>query len=815
MGNAGGMMHVTRNNKHALLAVLSPPSNLLLAVLLLIGVQISQAATVINDQQNHYELAGQTSWLWDDHRGLGLDEALHQLNQEGHRSRQNQLLNFGSSSDTLWLYTEIVPSPELEQRNWFLEIAPPLTDSVTAYLISTSHSQTIQMGDRIPFNERAYPHRNFILPITLSEQTPLKIVLEIKTDGAIRIPLRLYSGSSLTKTLSMDDALLGAYFGIMLITIVYNLFAYFGIHDRTYLYIMFSIAAFAFMQLHLTGFGFQFLWPEATYWQQLCGHLMIPVVCISTILVGCRFLNLAQTAPLIYRWLQGLLITAMIMLPLTFVLEKNLHILLSTSLSFLTAALVITAGVRTWRQGHFAAILFSIAWLALIAGVIPNQMMYLDIAPANGFTINSALFGSALEAVLLSFALALHTRNITNRSHQLIQRAHLDLQGAHQELNESIKQVELSSQVKDRFLATISHEFRTPMNGVEGSLALIDSNHLPPLQQQYLRNARSCASEMTALIEVILKFSELQSGTVETHLKEIETRVFFHPMATYYRHQCKLKALDFDWHIDKNVPHFLRADGEHIAMIFRQLLDNAIKYTHHGRVAASIAYYNEPKRAEEKLLISIVDSGMGFTAGQRLHFDGLGSNEVSSPHGLGIGLPLCQHLANAIKAELSIETLGDRGTLATLSIPVTKVKTGTQSPQHNDTSHVKTTIVILVVEDNPVNLAVLTGMLQPLDVIILTASNGEEALKVLKEQPVNLVLMDCQMPKMDGFEATKHIRNSLSAYSNVPIIAVTANALTSDERSCIMAGMNDYIKKPVNRDILLDKINRWLNTQKA
>ena len=219
----------------------------------------------------------------------------------------------------------------------------------------------------------------------------------------------------------------------------------------------------------------------------------------------------------------------------------------------------------------------------------------------------------------------------------------------------------------------------------------------------------------------------------------------------------------------------------------------------------------------DMLCIAIIDTGKGMPTGKVTSifnaFDEPHNATQPHPDGLGIGLAICKQLTELMGGELTLESTEGEGSELTFKLPLHTLADIPASDDPEITSlHQKKTV--LIAEDNPVNQMVLRGMLENIGCHTLTAANGLEVCDLLTSQPVDLILMDCQMPLMDGFETTRKIRDSQTAYNSVPIIAVTANALSADSRRCLEAGMNDYIKKPIDRLVMEAKVKHWLKCGK-
>ena len=538
------------------------------------------------------------------------------------------------------------------------------------------------------------------------------------------------------------------------------------------------------------------------------------IICSLLALQFClAFLSLRKHAPLASHFVNFFSVACIVALLMTFFIPYSIMINVALGSSFISCCTIIIAGIWSFNNGYKTARFFLLAWACLLIGVMVQSLVVTHAIPDNVLTGNASAIGFCFEVLLLSLALGDRiNQNKLERQH-LALTTQQQMQKTHEELKETLEKEAQNNRLKDQFLATISHELRTPMNGVEGALALINTKKIDKQCLNFIEAAKLCAKEMTEMIEEILRFSEIQSGQLIIKPRSFELRSEFNLYAMKFRQQCYNKGLDFHWHIDKQLPTYIFADQEQLLLILNQLTSNAIKFTNTGYVTVNLwqgSYQGTPE-----LVISVSDTGEGIPADQ---LDTIFNDfyQVDGRHnrrhnGLGIGLAICKQLSAIMNSRLTVESTIGKGTSVNFHTPLAASSEKSQSSSTKKLNSAKKKNVVLVAEDNPINQMILRNMLDQLGCIVLTADNGQEAIQILKQQPVDLIMMDCQMPIVDGFEATRMIRNSKAIYSDIPIVAVTANAMTGDSTRCIVAGMNDYIKKPINRDVLESKTARWLN----
>ncbi|MDB2330285.1 ATP-binding protein [Alteromonas sp.] len=389
---------------------------------------------------------------------------------------------------------------------------------------------------------------------------------------------------------------------------------------------------------------------------------------------------------------------------------------------------------------------------------------------------------------------------------------------AEQFLEETKQRAEESARLKSSFLAGMSHEIRTPIHGVSGVLQLLGKTKLNDDQKHYLSLATFSVESLLHIVNDILDFSKIEAGqlhienTVFNLSKELET------LKSQYVISCQEKGLQLSF--NTSLEGFDRAIGD--AIRFRQimsnLIGNAVKFTDSGRIGVDISIREISKHAL-KLQGEITDTGIGI-AKEKLPgiFDVFTQEDHSTTRqygGTGLGLSISKQLCELMGGNITVESEKGRGSKFVFSIILrvidSEMKTNEQAIAPATTSLTTKKQKILVVEDNEINQVIVKEQLRNHDTH--SAMSGQEAIDILRseEATFDLILMDCQMPIMDGFEATQRIRDGQAGerYNNVPIIALTANAMKGDREQCFNAGMNDYLGKPFDIDDLLDKVEYW------
>ena len=380
-----------------------------------------------------------------------------------------------------------------------------------------------------------------------------------------------------------------------------------------------------------------------------------------------------------------------------------------------------------------------------------------------------------------------------------------------------------ASQAKSQFLASISHEIRTPLNGVIGMLGLPQEESLDEQVMSKVSVADKSAHSLLALINDLLDLSKIEDGKMDIEAVDFPLQHTVDMMTDIFRYQIEEKGLTFNVNNDFSEQVIINSDPTRLRQITVNLLSNAFKFTDQGHISLSIQLHDSQE--ETQLNISVSDSGIGIP--KELHeklFDRFTQADSSTTRkfgGTGLGLAITRNLVELMDGTIELHSEVGKGTKFSIQIPVTinraKRYEAPKKVEVNDFAKAESIHElghILIVEDNKVNQMVVKAQLKSHCNQITIVENGQQAVEVLQsnESQFDMILMDCEMPVMDGYEATAAIRKGDAGKSNhaIPIIALTAKAYEEDKKKCFSVGMNGFVSKPINVDHLLEEMYRLL-----
>jgi signal transduction histidine kinase/CheY-like chemotaxis protein len=387
------------------------------------------------------------------------------------------------------------------------------------------------------------------------------------------------------------------------------------------------------------------------------------------------------------------------------------------------------------------------------------------------------------------------------------------------ELHEARTRAESASRAKTEFLGTISHEIRTPMNGVLGMLRIVRDTELTPAQREYLDTASNSAEALLLLLNNVLDFSKIEANRLELERAPFSPATVARAVADFHHARARDRNLQFDLRLGEDLPPAIVGDAGRVRQILVNLIGNAIKFTERGRVEFTVECIERaPFRAS--LLFTVSDTGIGMDSAalERLFIPfSQADNSMSRRYGgSGLGLAISMRLTQAMGGSLQVQSNVGQGSTFRLLLPCALpepalVVTRAEKPPAPRFVAPRLRGRVLVVEDDSINQQVIELFLKKLNLSLKFAGDGEAAISTATSEEFDLVLMDCQLPGIDGLEATRQIRTRLAG-KPLKIVALTANVGAQFREACLAAGMDDYLSKPVRFELLAGMLQRHLPT---
>ncbi|MCG9791048.1 hybrid sensor histidine kinase/response regulator [Flavobacterium algicola] len=711
-------------------------------------------------------------------------------------------------TDNYWWSKISLQNATTETLDYYFETARPITDRVELYVIDKQDGTIVKSvsGDRMPFDKRDYSSHKTIFKLKVKPKANLELYLHLKSDGeVIKMPLILTSADRFNDDTAFEQFIFGIFYGILFIAAILYFFFYYAVRELTFVYYSLYVFFVGMMQLSLDGYFYKYIDPSGGWISQ---HAVLIFAMGTGVLLGKyseAFLRIRQHNQFIYKSFRVLYLFAFLLILFILFIPATLSYCypIANVIGFLILVLIISAIISLMRKKVKVDAFFATGILFLISGFGIFILNNFGLLPNTFLIQNSSKFGTGLEVIFLSLSMANLIRNLRNERNELNRVALVRAQ----EMND----------LKTYFLSNISHELRTPLNAI---MNLIDSVSSEVIDERIKKNCqviKYSSHSLLSSVNDILDFSKIERKEI------IMDKVNFSPLSVIEQAKnnaelrAKDKGLEFIFKKSGTFPEMICGDEIRLVQIINNIVSNAIKFTSEGFVKFEVESLPKSK-GQASLILTISDSGVGISKDKMdTIFDSFTQHNIDNKRkfgGLGLGLYIVKTLVNMQGGTISLNSYANKGTccVVTLDYDVVsdaKMEIVTTKPLTYDLEG----RTILVVEDNSINQLVIKMLLKKWEnTKFVFANDGEEGLEILRNQTIDIILMDLQMPIMDGYEATTAIRNGKAGLlnSNVPIIAVTADVMETTKQRVFEIGMNDYLSKPINKEELYQSIAKCL-----
>ncbi|MFD0961131.1 ATP-binding protein [Paenibacillus chungangensis] len=722
---------------------------------------------------------------------------------------------------------------QTDKHEWLLEFAFPLIHELRIYTVSESGVEELHNGGvDYRFEQRKIDHRHFVYDLQIEPGETRTYYAFAVGGGDLHPPINIWNPEAFIGKTGQESTLLGIFYGIVLVMIIYNLFLYISLRIRSYLYYVVAITCTLMGKLSINGLGFQYLWPDQPVWNKLAPSFWVALACIFILMFTRSFLEADQYIPSFKKWMYGLISLNSIVLVLLLsspTIEFVTHytaqyvMVLAAMSTFVTV--LVTAFVclnRGARQARF----YIAGWLIFLTGVTLTILQRTVVFPYSSWLEYAGQASLTVEVVLSSLALA-DKINIIRR----------EKEAAEYKAQESqmllIQNLEEADKLKDEFLAVTSHELRTPLYGMIGIAESLQdgiAGKATAEMKEQLSMIINSGQRLTHLLNDILDFSQLKHNSLTLQYKPVDVRAVIHLVCAISMPSLEHKPISLRYQLDAELP-LVWGDENRLQQIFYNLIGNAIKYTDEGEIVIAAQH------TADGLMIKVSDTGRGIAADKMERIfqpyqqgdDSLDRKEG----GAGIGLSIAKRLIELHEGKLEVES--QEGAGSTFCVTLQVCDTGEAGSEEAATSEeilteavvIKGTSelilskplemmplaapeankrpIVMIADDEPVNIQVLTNQLALQGYEVRAVFRGGDVFSKLAEQEVDLLILDIMMPDLSGYEVCRRLRQTYSLME-LPILMLTARNQLQDKLAAFEAGANDYLVKPCDKQELLSRV---------
>ncbi|MDQ0299324.1 signal transduction histidine kinase [Salibacterium salarium] len=793
--------------------------SILLFLIIQSNVKTTYAMLQLDEEQTSYDMTHEMELLEDADGILSINDVV--ASTDNFAQNKSGIPNFGYTESDYWIHFQLNNTSSLEE--WVLEIEYPPHDSITLFEQREDGSfMQRESGDHLPFEKRDINHRNFAFELDIPKGEINSYYIKIDSQGSMQLPLKLWEEDTFSEKSQTEYIILGIYYGLAAVMILYNLFLFFSLRLRSYIWYVLFIFSLVLTHLTLNGLAFQFLWPESMWWNNRAIVFFIAASQGLALLFVKSFLNTKVHTPKMNKFFSVFAVIQLIILMILMVSYENALNLAIGSSVLLVISVLMTAGL-CWKRGYRPARYFFVGWVIFLIGVLISSLADAGIIPITFYTKYASQMGSALEIVLFSLALA-DKFNVLRTEKERAERKSRESQ------EEAVKQLKRANSLKDEFLANTSHELRTPLNGIIGiaeSMYDAEANRMSPPHKNNLSMIIRSGKRLSHLVNDLLDFSKLKHKDIELERKPVQLNDAVQVVLSISEPFVKNKDVTLINNLPGDLP-FVLADENRLQQILYNLIGNAIKFTDVGSITVS-AY-----SITEYVIVKVKDTGVGMTAEDKAsmfcEFEQGQAAKNQQQGGTGLGLSITKKLVELHGGDISVESELSKGTTVHVQLPTsTESKAAPSSvnvPLYEEigglsVDYTAASVVeagkgrILIADDEPVNIQVLWNQLTQEGYEVTTAYDGEEVLqRIDAEETFDLIILDVMMPKKSGYEVSQTLREHYTL-TELPILILTARNQLEDIVTAFSAGANDYLSKPCYKEELLARVHTLLTLEQV
>jgi signal transduction histidine kinase len=644
------------------------------------SLHAQEIKTVLYDVHQTYQPRQQVYYLWDKGHSMTFEQVNSSVNKGKFIHAGKEAINFGISDNDIWFRIAVKSIVPEKQKEWFFELAYPHFDSLEFYFQNEKGEWQKQLsGDQTSFSSRQLFNRNFVFPVSFTDTTTKVFYFRIGGAGSRQFPLYIQSPQTFYTAQEKISMLYGGiFFGTILVMLFYNLFIYFSLKEKTYIYYVLTNASIFVFYLGYTGYGFQYIWTDY-YW---INTKIIPMAAmltgITTIVFTKAFLDTKKYIPWINNVFCVFIVAYVIELSFLFFVSYSVALTAASLLAFLSSVLILFSSYTVWFKGNKPARFIAFAFSFYLFGIILLSLNIIGFIHRSFFVAHAMEIGTSIEITLLSLALS-DKFSLLKKEKEEAQTELIDVQRtANEELEKKIERrtekinqqkIELqeSNKAKDKLLSIISHDLKGPLSSFQTLLSMMIKDELTKENiSMYTTHLNNKLGLMIHLVDNILNWVRTQMEGRSFDIRELNLKELVKENTHLFSSQAELKHIQIIDEVAEGI--WVMGDKNVVRMVIRNLLANALKFTKNdGQVFISATEQGD------RVLIEIRDTGVGIPVEKirmlftDAHFT---SPDTNNNAGTGIGLLLCKEFLAKTNGEIWVESVVDKGSSFKFTLPI-------------------------------------------------------------------------------------------------------------------------------------------------
>ncbi|MDH5716671.1 MAG: response regulator [Spirochaetia bacterium] len=787
----------------------------------------------INDKIEKYDISPYLSFYEDKTNQIAIHEFVNNFEKYNFIQNKKSNPNFGITESSIWGYF-LLKKTSAANKHYILLIDYPVLANVNLYLVCDNKIIEKKNGNLRSANEKDILSRNIVFNLDTSCENTIRIFFKISTYSAAILPVYIFSKDHYSKIARKENLYYGTYFGILLIMIFYNLFIFFSLREKVYLYYVLFVVFLFIFQLFTTGYQNEIFDNPNPNWIFSIALPANNLVLLFAILFARTLFSVSKVSKILLN-LSNLYIFIGVFNIMLIIISPRLSNLITYYMVFLSFFLGFSFGISGYKRINIkiTAYYFIAGWLSLLICASGYILKNMGILPSNMITKNMLFLGSILEVSLFSLALA-------NRINELKDEKLKAQKEAIQNRELAITNLKKADRIKDEFLANTSHEFRTPLHGIMGLCEIIltsKSKKLGVKDKKNIELIHQSTKRLYHLVNDLLDHSQIKEKEIKLNLKPVNLYSLVNLIISLLSPIANQNNIKMKNNVSQNFPT-VNADIDRLEQILLNLTGNSIKHTQKGSI--SISAINENNLAR----ILVTDTGSGIPEEKKANlfkvYENIGPKKSEKKDdfmkGSGLGLFIVKNLVELHGGKIWLNDEHKKGTEFIFTLPLAKVETSSVIVKEksfemagNDlltsneefsfksknavlsaTKNENSNKNILLVDDNLVNIELAMSCLQQHGYEVFQAENGKSALSAIKgKKSFDILIIDLMMPDMNGFEVCKEVRKKHPAHE-LPILILTARKTQVDFSQSINAGANDFLTKPYESSELILRVNNLL-----